>query len=133
MRIFFFLLLAGLAAFGAGDDWAKVKALKTGSELRVYKKGSAQPISALMADLTDDNLIVLVKKTETAIPKDQIERIDARPPSGSRVTKESTTKDSIGADGKETSSSSTGYSFGSKPDFETVYRHATPPPAAQKK
>ena len=28
------------------DDWAKVKALKTGAELRVFKKGSTQPISS---------------------------------------------------------------------------------------
>ena len=39
--------LAALAAFGADDALAKVKALKTGSELQVYKKGSTQPISAL--------------------------------------------------------------------------------------
>lgn len=130
MRTLFLLLLAALAAFGAGDDWAKVKALKTGTELRVYKKGSAQPISALMGDLTDENLIVIVKKTETAIPRDQIDRIDARPSGGPRATKETTTKDGIGPDGSQTSSVSTGYSFGSKPDFEMVYRRA---PAAAKK
>jgi hypothetical protein len=39
MRGFLLLLLAGLVAFGAEDEWAKVKALKTGSELHVYKKG----------------------------------------------------------------------------------------------
>lgn len=125
MRAIFLLLLAALAAFGAGDDWAKVKALKTGAELRVYKKGSAQPISALLGDLTEDNLIVMVKKTETAIPRDQIDRIDARPSGGTRATKETTEKDGIGADGKPTSSVSTGYSFGSKPDFETVYRRSS--------
>ena len=77
-----------------------------------------------MGDLTDDNLIVLVKKTETAIPKDQIDRIEARPPAGSRVTKETTTKDSVGPDGSPTSSMSTSYSVGGKPDFETVYRRS---------
>lgn len=131
MRAFFLLMLASLAAFGAGDEWSKVKALKTGSELRIYRKGSVQPISAQMADLTDDNLIVVVKKTETAIPKDQIDRIEARPPAGSRATKETTTKDSIGPDGKESSSTSTGYSFGNKPDFETVYRRPSPSPKKQ--
>jgi hypothetical protein len=130
MRAFFLLLFAALAAFGVGDDWAKVKTLKTGAELRVYKKGSTLPVSAQMVDLTSDNLIVLVKKTETAIPKDQIDRIDARPPSGNHVTKETTTKDGIGPDGSPTSSVSTGYSIGGKPDFETVYRR---PPATPKK
>src|ERR1700729_1716763 len=130
MRGLLLLLLTGLVAFGAGDDWAKVKALKTGSELRVYKKGSTQPITAQMDELTDDNLVVIVKKTETAIPKDQIDRIDARPSSGG-ATKETTTKQTVDADGKENTSTSTGYSFGGKPNFETVYRR--PPVATQKK
>jgi hypothetical protein len=127
MRTLFLFLLAALVAFGAGDDWAKVKSLKSGADLRVYKKGSMQPVMAQMGELTDENLIVIVKKTETAIPRDQIDRIDARP-SISRVTKETTTKDSVGPDGAQTSSVSTGYSVGSKPDFEMVYRRlpATP-------
>ena len=130
MRTLVLLLLAALAAFAAGDDWSKVKALKTGAELHVYKKGSMQPVSAQMADLTDENLIVLIKKTETAIPRDQIDRIDARPSAGRSVTKESTTKEGVGTDGAPTSSSSTGYSFGSKPDFEMVYKRS---PVAPKK
>ena len=88
---------------------------------------------AQMDELTDENLIVLVKKTETAIPKDQIDRIDARPMGGSRVTKETTTKEtppdskaaaeagSAGPAGP-TTSTTTSVSFGGKPDFETVYR-----------
>jgi hypothetical protein len=40
MRGFLLVMLAGLAAFGAEDEWTKVRALKTGAELRVYKKGS---------------------------------------------------------------------------------------------
>ncbi len=128
MRALLLIVLACLVGFGAADDWAKVKALKTGAELRVFKRGSPQPISALMAGLTDDNLIVLIKKTETAIPKDQIDRIEARPSTGSRVTKETTTKDGVGPDGSPTSSMSTGYSIGGKPDFETVYRRLPPMP-----
>lgn len=130
MRAFLRIALACLVGFGAGDDWAKVKVLKTGVELRVFKKGSTQPLSVQMADLTDDNLIVLIKKTETAIPRDQIDRIDARPSAGSRATKETTTKDSVGPDGSQTSSTSTGYSFAGRPDFETVYKR---PPAMPKK
>ena len=127
MRAFLLLLLASLAAFSA-DDWAKVKALKTGAELRVYKKGSAQPIPAQMSELTDDNLIIILKKTETAIPRDQIDRIDARPSGGRPVTKETTTKDGIGPDGSPSSSESSGLSIGSKPNFETVYRRSPGPP-----
>jgi hypothetical protein len=129
MRGFLLLMLAALVAFGADDEWTKVRALKTGAELRVYKKGATQPVLAQMDELTDENLIVLVKKTQMAIPKDQIERIDARP-SGGGATKETTTKQTVDADGKENTSTSTGYSFGGKPNFETVYRR---PPGAPKK
>jgi hypothetical protein len=66
-------MLAGFVAFGADDEWTKVRSLKTGAELRVYKKGSTQPVSAQMDELTDENLVVIVKKTQTAIPKDQID------------------------------------------------------------
>jgi hypothetical protein len=125
----FLLLMLALVAFGADDEWSKVRALKTGAELRVYKKGSIQPLSVQMDELTDENLIVIVKKTQTAIPKDQIDRIDARP-SGSGATKETTTKQTVDADGKENTSTSTAYNFGGKPNFETVYRR---PPGAPKK
>jgi hypothetical protein len=128
MRILLLSLLAALVAFGADSDWAKVKALKTGSELQIWKKGAAQPISALMGDLTDENLIVLIKKTESAIRKDDIDRIDARPPAGKRLTRTKTDKEEVGPDGQITTSSGGGLSFGSKPDFETVYKRPQAPP-----
>jgi len=133
VRKILLMLLAAIAVWAADDDWAKVKALKTGTEIRVFKKGSMQPVMALMDELTDDNLIVLVKKTQTAIARDQIDRIDARPAGGSRVTKETTTKETY-PDAKSAGPSpnkspdvpgtttSTNVTIGSKPDFETVYR-----------
>src|SRR5580658_4000154 len=129
MRGLLLLMLAGLVAFGADDAWTKVRALKTGAELRVFKKGATQPVLAQMDELTDENLVVIVKKTQMAIPMDQIDRVDARA-AGGGAKKETTTKQSVDADGKETTSTSTGYSFGGKPDFETVYRR---PPSAPKK
>jgi hypothetical protein len=129
MRGLLLLMLAALVAFGADDDWTKVRALKTGAELRIFKKGAAQPVLAQMDELTDENLVVIVKKTQMAIPKNQIDRLDARP-AGGGAKKETTTKQSVDADGKETTSTSTGYSFGGRPDFETVYRR---PPGAPKK
>ena len=133
MRGLLLLMLAGLVAFGADDEWGKVKALKTGAEIRVFKKGSTQPVLAQMDELTDDNLIVIVKKTQTAIPRDQIDRIDARPTGGSRVTKETVTKENYpdskaaadaGSAGPAlpSTSTSTSVSVGGKPDFETVFR-----------
>jgi hypothetical protein len=129
MRGLLLLILAAVVAFGAEDEWAKVKGVKTGVEIRVFKKGSTQPILAQMDELTDENLIVIVKKTQTAIPKDQIDRVDARPTGSSRLTKETTTKETYG-DTKPGSpsapevvtSTSSSVSVGSKPDFETVYR-----------
>jgi hypothetical protein len=117
------VLLAAAAAFAADDLWSAVRSIKSGAEIRVFKRGSAQPISANMDELRDDSLIVVVKNAQVAIPRDQVERIDARPPqTSSRVTRESKSATVTARDGKPTTSASSGVSFGSKPDFETVYR-----------
>jgi len=127
---FVLILLALAAAWAADDAWAKVKALKTGTDIRVYKIGSAQPIVAQSADLTDDNLIVIVKKTETAIPRNQIDHIEARGV-GKPATTETTSKEGVNADGTPSSSTSTNHSFGSKGDFEVVYRRPAGAPKKQ--
>jgi hypothetical protein len=138
MRKLALFLFPALLAFGADDPWAKLKELKTGTELRVYKKGATQPLLVKMDELTDDNLVVINKNEQTAIARDQIDRVDYRPSGKSRVTKETTTKvdnpvsdpkstiPSVGssAPGPSTSSSST-VSIGSKPDFEVIYRRPT--------
>jgi len=140
MRTLFLSLCAALALFGADDPWSKVKELKTGTELRVYKKGSPQPLTVKMGDLTEENLVVINKNAETAIARDQIDRIEARPSGKSRVTTETkmATKDttgdpkavipapnSRGGGSGPTTSTSTGISMGSRPDFETVYQRPT--------
>ena len=81
------LLLAALSAFGADQAWTKVRALKSGTELRIFRRGTTKPVMAKLDDATDNNLIVVTKDEQQAIPKDQIDRIDYRP-AGSRVTKE---------------------------------------------
>ena|ERR1017187_3174945 len=142
MRKLALLLCTALAAFGADDPWAKLKELKTGTELRVYKKGAAQPLLVKMDELTDDNLVVINKNEQTAIPRDLIDRVDYRPSGKSRLTKETTTKVSDGVGdpkavipgpqqqgtpGPSTSTSSN-VSIGGKPDFETVYKRAVGAP-----
>ena len=141
MRKLALFLCTAFLAFGADDPWAKLKELKTGTELRVFKKGAAQPVLVKMDELTDDNLVVINKNQQTAIPRDQIDRVDYRP-SASRVTRHNDTKvnDGVGDpkavipgpnSGGPSTSTSSGLSIGSKPDFETVYKR--PPSAAPKK
>jgi hypothetical protein len=137
LRIFLFAL-ATVAAFGADDPWAKVKEIKSGTDLRVIRKGSAQPLLVKMDELTDESLLVVNKNAQMAIPRDQIDRIDSRPakPRWVKETKTSVNSGEVkpAAPGSEgtapgpSSSTSTGYSIGSRGDFETVYRRSAPAP-----
>jgi hypothetical protein len=131
------LLLAAAAAFAADDPWAKVRELKGGTELRIYKKGTAQPVLAKSDELTDENLIVVLKNAQVAIPRDQIDRIDYRPYK-SRVnteTKSKTTEPDTtpGPPGHGSlvpgTSTSTNVGIGSKPDFEEIYRRPAGQPS----
>jgi hypothetical protein len=135
------LLLAAMASSAAEDAWAKVRAVKSGAEIRVVKRGAVEPVLAKMDELTDENLVVVVKNAQVAIPRNQIERIDARPAkTGKRVVQQTTSSGPEVTKGADRStrpnsdhpSSSYGSSvnFVSKPDFETVYRRA---PGAPKK
>jgi hypothetical protein len=133
------LLLTALAAWAADDGWTKVREIKSGTELRIYKKGVKQPILAKFDEANDENLVVATKTEQVAIAKDQIDRVDYRPPkTGSRVTRESKTTTEIdtktssstvphNAPGPTTSSSSS-LNMGGKPDFETIYRRTSVPP-----
>ena len=130
------MVFAGAALIqAAGDPWAKVKEIKSGTEIRVYKKGSTQPLVVKMDEATDERLLYVNKNEQTSIAKEDIDRLDARPSGKRVVTKETTEKQSdTNADPRSaipsptptrpgpTGSSSTNYSFGGKPDFETVYR-----------
>ena len=115
------------------DQWIKVKELKSGTEIRIYKKGVSQPILAKAGDATEDKLIIVLKNEETAIDKNDIERVDARPQGGKRTKVESKATNNEPTaqpvDGvrpenypKPGSSYSSGLSVGSKPDLETVYQ-----------
>jgi len=132
-----FVLLAASTAFAADDPWGKVKDLKSGTELRIYKKGTAQPILAKSDEVTEDNLIVVVKNEQIAIAKDLVDRIDYRPNKDSRITTETKSKqtdpDPIpGPPGHVSAvpgtSTSTSVGIGSKPDFELIYKRPGAPP-----
>jgi hypothetical protein len=141
MRALAIVLLAAATAFAADDPWTKVRDLKSGTELRIFKKGGLHPIQAKMEQTNPDSLIIVVKNEELAIPRDQIDRIDYRPlRSGGRVTKE--TRESVeAADAKtaaespnniptESTSASTAYIINPQPEFQTIYRR--PPPELKK-
>ncbi len=133
MRILSLLLIATLTCIAAEDSWTKVRGLKSGTEIRIFKKGSRQPILAKADDATEDKLMAVVKNEQVAIAKDDIDRVDARPtqstPRATKETRESSTEPNREGSAAHprpadvpTSSSSTSVSFGGKPDFETIYR-----------
>ena len=122
----------------ADNPWAKVKELQERSELRVYKRGIKEPITAVFDEANDDRIIVVVKDKQMAIAKEDIDRIDARPGNAPRkVNVEKTDKrtdpdyvprPNAGPPLPGTSSSSN-VSFGSgKGDFQTIYRRGEASP-----
>ena len=142
MRLLVFALAATIA-FAADNPWDKVRDLKSGTELRIYKNHSRQPVLAAMDEANDDNLIVVIKNEQVAIPRNDIDEIDYRPPRrGAKMVKETrgASTESHGSaaptpnsqPGVE-SSSSTSYSSTPKPDFETIYRRPTVPANQEKK
>ena len=133
MRFHLTLFIAA-ASVMAADDWLNVVKLKSGTELRILRDGSKQPLVAQMDHATDDSLFIATKKEQTVIPKDEIQRIDCRPKGGSRMAKQSTltspgtgnpspSEQRVGGGPPAPShSASTSMSIGTKPDFETIYR-----------
>ena len=134
-RAVLFSLVAAAIVFAADDPWTKVKEIKSGSEIRVVKRGSLEPIVAKMDEATDDRLSMVVKNEQVAVPREQIDRVDVRPQK-SRVTTETKSKLADadtrpgpmgrGGSGTPTTTYSSGVNIGSKPEFETVYRRPVP-------
>src|SRR3982750_1514252 len=91
MRKIVLFFACTLLAFAADDPWAKVKEIKSGAELRVYKKGAAQPLLVKMDEATDERLVIVNKNEQTSIAKEDIDRVDARPSGKRPVTKETKT------------------------------------------
>ena len=126
---------ATFAAFAADSAWDKVRDLRTGTELRIFKKGARQPVLCTMDEANDERVVVVVKNEQVAIQKDDVDRIDFRPPSKSKhVKKETKTTETDstqttpvgpqpqGSRPGPSTSTSTTFGGGSKPDFETIYR-----------
>ena len=127
------IALVALTCSGAEDSWSKVRGVKSGTEIRIFKKGARQPMLAKMDDSTDDKLTVVVKNEQVAILKNDIDRVDARPvETKRRITSETRESTELSKEANNAahpraadvpmSSTSTNFSIGGKPDFETIYR-----------
>lgn len=127
------ILLAAAAAFAADDPWLKVKELKSGTEIRILKKGGGAPLVGKLDEARDETLTIVLKNQQVTVEKDSIERLDYRPskPGGKPITESRTKHDAPDPTPPKGmnhgpavpgSSSSTSVSFGGKPDFQTLYR-----------
>jgi hypothetical protein len=129
-------LLLATSLFAADNPWSKVQDLKSGAELRIYKKGVSQPVEARFDDAGDERIVIVLKNRQSSIAKEDIDRIDARPAAKKTARKlgvDSTVKTTDpdftphpnpGVPAPGTVSSSSVSFGGSKPDFETVYQRA---------
>ena len=142
MRSVLIVFLTTLAAWAADDPWTKVRELKIGTEVRVLKHGSMQPILGTMDEATDDHLVVVVKNEETAIPRTLIDRLDARPPAPNPRFERESKSEIKDPDAKSmvpytpggtvpSQSNTTTVYVHQKPEFETVYRKPPPKDAAR--
>jgi len=118
-RIVCGLWLCCALVWGA-DEWQKVKDLKTGSDLRIYKKGAVKRIEAKSGSVTESSVVVVMKNEEVAIQKADIVRVDFRPPA-TKPTKSETRTKGVDASGNPTDSLSGGLSWG-RDGWQTVFK-----------
>lgn len=125
------LLLTAAAAFGAEDPWMKVRELKSGVELRIYKLNEQAPILAQLDQAGEESLIVITKNAQLSIPKQDIERIDYREARSQRRGKGVRVERKVAAKNAEvtnntipgaTTSVATGIRLPFRAHFETIYR-----------
>src|SRR5689334_3301438 len=119
-RIVCSLWMCCALALCAVDEWQKVKDLKTGSDLRIFKKGAAKPIEAKSANVTESAVVVIMKTRELAIEKADIVQIDYRPPASKPVKTQTRTK-GVDASGNPSDSWSSGASWG-REGWQTVFK-----------
>jgi hypothetical protein len=126
------VLLTALVLFAADNPWLKVQQLPNRSELRIYRKGEKSPLNAVLADASENVLVVVAKDKQLTIQKEEIDRLDARPPAKSKKAEVTTTQRQSDPDytpqpgpghtALPGSSSSSSVSFGGdKGEFKTVY------------
>jgi hypothetical protein len=122
----------------ADNSWDRVKELKSGSEIRIIRKGLREPLLARFDEANDERVLIVSKNAQMAVEKDEVERLDARPapkPGAKKATTTSTatttnpdhTPHPAGGVPVPQTSYGSAVSFGSgKGEFETIYRRVTP-------
>ena len=139
-RIAVILLAATCTCWRQITRGPRSRPCRTGPSCASTNKGVRDPITATLADATEERIVVVAKNKQTTIAREDIERIDARPvepkkkPEAGATTQTTADPDlapRLGAGPPmSTTSTSSGMSFGgNKPDFKTIY---TKPPAAPK-
>lgn len=129
----FAALIAILCVASAADTWNRVRQLKSGTEIRVFKKGSTKPVVGTFDEADDIRLVMLTKNEQFAIHKDEINRLDYRPKAGAKMTSETKEVEKVPGSGPSGAlhphnnggperTYTSGVSFGGKQDFETIYR-----------
>src|SRR5262249_55001803 len=107
-----------------------------------FAKAPNNPLWPGSNEANEHRMVIVVKNQQVAVPRDEIDRIDYRAPnSGTKATKETRTKRAdpnagasrVGMPSEQGKvnvpgggSSSTAVTFGSKGEFETVYRRPEP-------
>ena len=120
------LLAAAATLFAADDPWTKVKELKAGGDVQVFRKGAAKPLEAKLDEVRDDAIVVRIKNEQKSISKDEIDRLDYRPKgraASSEISRGGVTP--AGAPAPVASRPDNGYMGGiklTKQPYETVYR-----------
>jgi hypothetical protein len=144
IRVWMVCLLSGLG-LAAQDPWTKVRELAPGAEIRIYKTDGKPPVQAKFAELTNDNLVVVVKNEQLAVARDAILRLDARPEKKRVRTESRSTSYDPGSDGSLArpqprgtrpgpgTSTSSGVTFEGKAEFETIYTRRPQRPASAPK
>lgn len=137
LRYLFLAFACVAVSLGADDGWGKVKAVGSGTELRITIIGSRTPVLAQMDEATEDSLIIRTKTEQRSIPKEQIDKIENRAGQiAPRMTRQ-TQVDNLPVNKEATrptpgpartpgppSSASTSYSKGSKPEFELLWKRS---------
>ena len=124
-------LLLTLTFLSQERPWDKVRAVESGTEVRVFKRNVKLPVVAKLDEATEDNLILLIEDQQVAIRRAEIDRIDRRPHQVSRVTHERRGVRTATAQGNTVSAAVANaartqtLTIRSKSPFEFLYRRPT--------